>query len=313
MNESESLEQIGAEKIGPDVRSPVENIPGIFEIANIEGIEYDLERLERLIPIETLINLYGETRITWSESFQYEVMAGEKSFKNYLQEKIKVLLDRLRNIEIIHSSREVKKVVMGEIHCPKVQGCVAKFIHNTESTKDFFTELKIGGWGGGSGKSVKIGSGWKIPAKEVCRYIEVPVEFLIERCRYKTYGIEFDRASVLDIKDGYDTSLIPIGQDMCSTPLDLIKQNKWNIIPLDSPEVIPSIINCKVSIGDQWNHSLGINFLNFNLGIKVSIKALMTTIYEYELIGPRKYKAFQLPSTLGYYWCQNTNMGFIPI
>ena len=288
--------------LGPEALSEVENIPGIFEIIEQAGIEYDLARLDALVPSNLVAQLYGETNIVWSESFRDRVLTGLISFKEYLQEKGRDLIGRLRGVQVKRSYVEEGYVVFSEIHCPKIDGCIAYHKHKTENFDDYFIELKIAGFGGGSGKSVKVGTGWEIPTRGECRQILKPVKVLIEEC--ENSWARFNRFSILEIKGGFYTRLIPADLDQCLIPIQELEWNaNWNVSVFDSPYPVPPVkTECLIIVGNQWSHSLLANFGVFSANLKVSTNVLRTMKYEYELTGPRKYYGYHLPRSLGYYW-----------
>lgn len=301
MQELKDLSEIEAVKMGDEALSEVANIPGVFEAITQDGIGENVDRFDELVQLSDVIRLYGESNIYWSESFN-EVRQGYKSFKQWLQEKLRTLIDRFQSVQVINSEVVETYIVFSEIHCPKINGCIAYHIQQTESVKDYFIELKIFGFGGGSGKSVKLGTGWQIPTKEECRQILKPIKVLIEHCRYN--GQLFDRVSVIEIKGGYKTRVIDPLYDNCKIPIpDLTTDQNWESHPFESPYLDdPTKIECWISVGNQWNHSMAVDLGPLNAGLKVSITAVKATKFEYKLFGHQLYYGYRFPRTMGYYW-----------
>jgi len=302
MSEIEHIQEINAKKLGDEALSEVKNIPGIFEAITQDGIGDNVDRFDALIPFSDMARLYGETYIEWSESFN-SVKGGFISFNEWLQEKARTIIERFRKVIVVNSYVEESHIVFSEIHCPKINGCIAHHIQKTENVHDHYLELKILGFGGGSGKSVKLGTGYEIPAREECRQILKPVKVLIEDCDYQ--GTIFQRVSILEIKGGYDTRVIqPPLFDQCNLPIPTItSDSEWVSSHFDSPYPgDPAKVECMIEIGDQWSHSMAVELGPFSVGLKVSTSALKTMKYEYKLFGPQKYYGYRRPRTMGYYW-----------
>ena len=299
------IEDSDAEKIGPNALIEPSPEPGIFE--KIESITDAIEKgdnigeLAEAMPVKVISDFIHQTDLPWSESFHH-VDCGHMPYELYLREgRLRSLIDRLRQIQVIDSTIEDGKIPIAEIHCPKVDGCKAFYSQKTSSKNDSFLGLKIAGFGGGSGRSCKIGMGYRIPAVKECLYVLAPIKVRVDACTGPRGN--FNRITILEIGNGYHLDSIHPEADHCQTPLKQLKAQQWKVLPYPVRyQNDPTEFEFNTEIGQQWNHSLGINFRTINIGLNVSIKVIKKFGYEYKLVGPKKYNAFIKPDTLGYAW-----------
>lgn len=300
------IDESEAERIGPTAISEAEISPGPFErieqVSDAVDSGAHLGELAAAMPVEMLSRLTLETGVVWSEKFTYDVMQGKKSYIEYLREGLlRDLWDRLRGVQVLRSKEVEGKVAIAEIHCPKIKGCRAHFTQKTSSESDYSLKVEVVGFGGGSGKSFKIGLGYRVPTANECISVFMPFTARVDEC--SSPRGDFTRRTILKFGRGFELGPIPEDLDRCQIPLDDLRNLKWDIDKYQARLPTPTTkITFDVEMGRQWKHSLGVELGVLSLGSDVSVEVLKSFSYEYELVGPQEYFAFLKPETLGYAW-----------
>ncbi|MHA2296121.1 MAG: hypothetical protein ACXAEU_26045 [Candidatus Hodarchaeales archaeon] len=307
MSKFKSLEEVGSEMIGPFAYSEVETIPGIFKRVEqfSDGLLSNMHPtlLASIVPSSELADLYIETKLLWSEEFYYKVLDGGGDYVEYHSKgALSRLRDRFQGIQIQESWEEEGHVVFTELHCPKIKKCQAHYSHKTINSKDYFVQISIFGYGGGSGISVKSGTGHRIPAIEECLQILIPIKARVEKC--SSFRGEFHRVTILDAKlKEFPVREIPPEHDRCYLPLAELDNPLWEKEAIEARyPTTPRKYTKDEDVGKAFSLKLPVSlgFLNFNL--KVSTQILKTCKYEYELFGPQTYNCYRLPETQGVCW-----------
>jgi len=306
LSEPKTLEEAGAQQMGPLATSESRFEPGLFsllesieESVDLDGnLEGNLAEMATLIPQRVLEPFLLDAGLL----AEFAELRRSNYMRFLLGGGLRRLRDRLRGFKVLSSSPEERAlVVFAELHCPKVQGCRAFYTQETHSTKDRYLRLTVLGVGGGAGSSKEFGLGYRVPARRDCIHILAPVTVRIDDMVSSTG--QFKSVTVLRIHDGYLERDIPKELDFCQANIIDISKFGWETAPYQAkyPDD-PSKVFRFAKVGNRWEHSLGIDIGHVNIGCNVSINVIKEFQYEYELAGPRTYHGISKPDSLGYTW-----------
>lgn len=304
---SMSLGKSGAIRVGPSNASAPTHIPGVIERLNLIGtlnLRPKDPDLTWLMPEHHLYTFTHQTGI--GLDIMTPVLKGKVSYGKALKGGILQELGNLaRGYEVTQEFEKIVYVPITEIHCPRVKRCKATYIHETKDRDEHFLNVKVFGFGGGSGNNISIGTGYAIPAEEDCRRVFIPVKLKVQRRKDYYTRKTFTSAHVVEIRKGYKVSPIQ-EKHFCAKNYGDIEKTEMNWEPYRLGNVPETSKTIKfIDIGKKTDFSWGIKLegIGTKIGLNISVEVIRQVKYEYELTGGYDYIGyFPMPNSSIFCW-----------
>jgi hypothetical protein len=280
----------GAKQVGIATASPLKTIPGIISNVNSLSSLCSAEDMMVMFPARATLSAFvKETGLP--RAFITPVLHGPVpftqaittlGFRNEFQDIVTSITD-------VDSEEKYIRVPIGELHCPKIHGCKATYTQETQNEQDNFIEISILGIGGGDNKTISVGFGYKVTAKEQCLRFLQEMKFKFSNKKWKK-GNKFTTVEVVEVTHNYFQELIP-NCPTCGKEYNRIKNSRDYQGHGEYHIIADTSIIEKINNNTGTGFSLGIDFseLFIKSKIKISTKVIKEIKCEYELVGGYDY------------------------
>lgn len=306
---SMSLAESGAVRIGPSALSAATPIAGIIERFNLVetlNLQPASPSLVSVLPDYQLFNFIQQTGGIGSD-IMFPVLRGEMTYAAAIQRGLlHEVLSLFRGYEVTDEFEKIEYVPIAEIHCPRVSGCKATYIHDTKGQDKHLLNIKIFGFGGENGISISIGTGYSIPAEGDCRRVLMPVKLKIKQKKSNEGKPLTPSIEVIEvIEESFRVSIIReehfCGKDYNSINKSGINQASYDIGKASGIHKVSKRIDSGRRSDFGW--SLELKEIGAEFKLNNSVEVIREVKYEYELRGGHDYIGFSpLPNSSIFCW-----------